>query len=174
MWWWLPVIIFFSSWESWVLPWLSPGLRSLLQNQNSLHPSCHSSRTYRETNIKHVEKPSNSTYVIYVNFHSNLGRFLMFIYLFWGRKSRGEAERGGERKSQGGLALSTQSRTWNSISQTMRSYPDPKSRVEGLTNWATQVPLGSFFVLFFFNLYFTSEEKEAQRNWRRYERAHKE
>ena len=65
--------------------------------------------------------------------------FFNFIYLFWGRKSR-EGQREGERESQAGSALSGQIPTWGSISQTVRSCPEPKSRVGWLIGWATQVP----------------------------------
>ena len=55
--------------------------------------------------------------------------------------SRGRAEREGERESQAGSSLSVQSLTWSSISRIMRSWPEQKSRVRCLTDWATQVPL---------------------------------
>ena len=41
-----------------------------------------------------------------------------------------------ERESQGGSALSAQSLTQGSIPRTMRSWPEPKSRVGHLTNGA--------------------------------------
>ena len=50
-------------------------------------------------------------------------------------------EREGERESQADSVLSTQSPTWGSNPQTVRSWPAWKPRVEHLTNWATQVPL---------------------------------
>ena len=63
--------------------------------------------------------------------------FLTFIYLFifereresvWvGRRQR-ERERERERESQAGSALSAQILSCGSIPQTMRSWPDPKSR----------------------------------------------
>ena len=53
--------------------------------------------------------------------------FLMFIY-FWEREraSRGGAERG-DRGSKAGSELSAQSLMWGSNSQTVRSWPEPKS-----------------------------------------------
>ena len=63
----------------------------------------------------------------------------MFVYLFWERESMwGGAEREGDRESQAGL-------TRDSISWTMRSWPELKSRVGRLTDWATQAPLVFFY-----------------------------
>ena len=73
--------------------------------------------------------------------------FLMFIY--FERKIEcewGEAERGRGRESQAGSVLSAQSPTWGSNSWTVRSWPEPKSRVGHLTDWATQAPLFSKFM----------------------------
>ena len=36
---------------------------------------------------------------------------------------------------------------WGSNSQTMRSWPEPRSRVRCLTNWATQVPPKILFII---------------------------
>ena len=63
----------------------------------------------------------------------------------WGEGLRERERERGERESQAVSALSVQSPTWGSIPPTMRSWPEPKSGVECLTNWATQVPLGLFF-----------------------------
>ena len=63
---------------------------------------------------------------------------LMFVYLFWDRKQgRG---RGRSRASQAGSALLEQSRLWVSIPLAVRSWPELKSRVRCLTDWATQAP----------------------------------
>ena len=69
--------------------------------------------------------------------------FLKFIYLFWEREK--EAEWEGEREAQAGSMLSAQSPTRGSISRTVRSGPEPKSRVRRLTDWATQAPLYDIF-----------------------------
>ena len=45
-----------------------------------------------------------------------------------------------ERDSQAGSVLSSQSPTWDSLSWTVRSRPEPKPRVWHLTNWVTQAP----------------------------------
>ena len=70
---------------------------------------------------------------------------LMFIYLFWEREPvivwAGEGQKDRERESQEGSTLSAQSPKQGSNSQTMRQWPQPKSRVRHLTNWATHVPL---------------------------------
>ena len=54
--------------------------------------------------------------------------------------SRGEAKRGGERIPSSLHTVST-SPTWDLIPWTVRSWPEPKSRVGRLTDWATQAPL---------------------------------
>ena len=51
----------------------------------------------------------------------------------------GGGQREGGRESQAGCALSAQSLTWGSNSQTLRSWPE-QNQVGGLTNWATPVP----------------------------------
>ena len=61
-----------------------------------------------------------------------------------------------ERESQAGSMLSVQSLTWSLNSLTRRLWPEPKSRVRCLTNWATQMPYFSFSfqkILFLSNLY---------------------
>ena len=66
----------------------------------------------------------------------------IFIYLFLRERARaGKGQREGERESQAGSVLSAQSPMWGLMSHTVRSWPEPKSRVRCLTNWATQVPL---------------------------------
>ena len=50
-----------------------------------------------------------------------------------------------ERESQAGSALSVQSTTWGLNSRTLRSWPEPKSRVKCLIDWATQVPQNVLF-----------------------------
>ena len=62
--------------------------------------------------------------------------FFKFIYLFGG--AGGRAERKGEKESQAGSTVPAQSLTQGSIPQTVRSWPEPKSRVRHLTDWATQ------------------------------------
>ena len=54
--------------------------------------------------------------------------------------SRGRAEREQEREFQAGSMLSAQSPTWGSISKTVRSWSEQKSRILCLPDWATQVP----------------------------------
>ena len=68
----------------------------------------------------------------------------MFIYVFQRERERENklgAEREGDRESQAGSMPSVQSPMQGSNPQTMRSWPELKSRVRGLTHWATQVPL---------------------------------
>ena len=60
----------------------------------------------------------------------------------WGRGK----ERGRERASKTGCTLSAQSLMWGSISWTLRSWPELKSRVGRLTDWATPVPQITFFL----------------------------
>ena len=70
--------------------------------------------------------------------------FWMFIY-FWERQTvwaeEGQRERETENPKQ---APCCQHRAWCGVQthepQTMRSWPEPKSRVKCLTNWATQAP----------------------------------
>ena len=61
------------------------------------------------------------------------------------RTSRGEVEIKGDRESQAGSVPSAQSLIQSLNSQTVRSWPDLKSRVGRSTKWATQVPLDSIF-----------------------------
>ena len=80
--------------------------------------------------------------------------FLYFLSLFyfggwWGRER--EREREGERESQAGSALSPWSPTrahkpWD------REWPEPKSGVGHLTDWATQAPRFFFSFVFLRNL----------------------
>ena len=58
----------------------------------------------------------------------------------------GGRERGKERESesQAGSMLSAQNPAQGLISHTIRSLPEPKSRVRHLSNWATQEPLECF------------------------------
>ena len=52
---------------------------------------------------------------------------------------QGRGRERGKRESQTGSALSEQRSTWGSISWTVRSWPEPKSRVRHLIDWATQL-----------------------------------
>ena len=54
--------------------------------------------------------------------------------------SGGGTEREGEREFQAGSRLSAQSPTLGLSPQTMRSWPEQKSRVRHLINWAMQMP----------------------------------
>ena len=53
----------------------------------------------------------------------------------------GEGQREKDRESQAGSALSAQNHVWGSNWQTMKSWPELKSRIGCLTDWATQAPL---------------------------------
>ena len=70
--------------------------------------------------------------------------FVFDVCLFWERACvhawAGEGQRERERESHTGSTLSVQSLTLGSIPGTTRSWPELKSRVRRLTNWATQVP----------------------------------
>ena len=65
-----------------------------------------------------------------------------FVYLLWEREHKPgrNRERGRERESQAGSALSAQSPKRGSNSRTVRSWPEPKSRVRRSTDWSTQAP----------------------------------
>ena len=82
----------------------------------------------------------------YCSFHASHFFFFKFTYLFrermctWAGKEQIERER----ESQAGTMLSAQSPTWGSNPQTKRSWPEPKPRVRGWTNWDTEVPLATF------------------------------
>ena len=66
----------------------------------------------------------------------------LFIYFERDRMSRGRAEREGDRESQAGsMQLAQRAPHGVRIHETIRSRPEPKSRVRCLTNWAIQVPL---------------------------------
>ena len=68
--------------------------------------------------------------------------YYMFIYLFWERVG---AEREGETESQADSTLSTEPRAGlNLMNWIMRSWPEPKSRVGRLTDWATLMPRKHF------------------------------
>ena len=55
--------------------------------------------------------------------------------------SRGrDRETEGERGSQAGSTLSARSLTWGLIPPTVRSWPEPRSRVRCLTDWASPAP----------------------------------
>ena len=54
-----------------------------------------------------------------------------------GKREEREREREGE--SQAGSMLSAQNPKQGSISPTVRSWPEPKSRVRGSTDWTIQV-----------------------------------
>ena len=68
--------------------------------------------------------------------------FFKFIYFERERGREGGADREGERESQAGSTLPAQSPTWGSNLRTLRSRPEPRSRVGRSTDWATQVPPG--------------------------------
>ena len=72
--------------------------------------------------------------------------FLMFIH-FWDREREREHARVGEGRDnpKQALCLSVQSLTWAWNPRTMRSWPEPKSRVSHSTDWATQAPLLTLF-----------------------------
>ena len=94
----------------------------------------------------------------------------------------GGAETKGERIPRGSM-VSAQSLMWDSKSQTMRSWPERKSRVGSLTDWATQVPrhmqyINTYFVCYmysilysflknFFNVLFVLWERETECEWGR-------
>ena len=68
-----------------------------------------------------------------------------FIYFERATEHEWRRDREGERESQAGSALPTQSPMGGSIPWTMRSWPEPIPRVGCSTDWTTQVPLLVFF-----------------------------
>ena len=75
----------------------------------------------------------------------------MFIYLFWREReqvSTGEGQRDWERESQAGSMLSVWSQMWGFIPQTVRSWPELKTRVGCLIDRATQVLPNCTFLIF--------------------------
>ena len=76
--------------------------------------------------------------------------YIKFIYLFWERECTNEWKRTtewkgvgkGQRESQVGSMLSALSPRQDLISGTRRSWPEQRSRVRCLTDWATQVSQG--------------------------------
>ena len=91
----------------------------------------------------------------------------LFIYVCWFMliASRGGTERERERESQVGSTLSAQIPTRGSIPQTMRPWPEPKSRVRSSTNWATQA-FHSGDVILIFERNFRQKGKGTKHNWR--------
>ena len=85
-----------------------------------------------------------------LTYFKSLQIYFLNVYLFIFERKRGgtcvrvsmqgRAEREREGESQAGSALSAQSQMWGLNSQTVRSWPEPKSSVGPLTDWATQVP----------------------------------
>ena len=72
----------------------------------------------------------------------NLFIFLSVFTYFESTSGRGREK---ESESQAGSALSARSPARGSNPQTMRSWPEPKSRVGRPKDWATQVPPGLEF-----------------------------
>ena len=62
----------------------------------------------------------------------------MFVYLFWERESMSEGGAGRENPKQAPCHQGRVHHGARSHKQTTRSWPEPKPRVEHLTNWATQ------------------------------------
>ena len=60
----------------------------------------------------------------------------VYLFIFEG----GEGQREKERESQAGSSWSAKSPMWGSNSRTVKSWPEMKSGVRSLTNWATRVP----------------------------------
>ena len=82
-----------------------------------------------------------------------------FIYLLWEKErawaSRGGAEKGRERESKVGSALSVRNLIRGSNPRIMRSWPEPKPRVGQLTDWAMLTPLKTDIFKMFMCLSFT-------------------
>ena len=76
--------------------------------------------------------------------------FILFLFIFYfceRERARArmcpqarEGQREGERESEAGSALSVQNPTQGLNPWTTRSWPEPKSRVRGLTDWVTRAP----------------------------------
>ena len=62
------------------------------------------------------------------------------MFILTDRERRREWVGKGQRESQAGSVLSVQSLKWGSNSQTVRSRPEPKSKVRRSVDWATHAP----------------------------------
>ena len=72
----------------------------------------------------------------------------IYLFILRDRANRGGAEREEDRGSPAGSVLSVQSLMWGLNSWTMRSWPEPKSRVGRSTNWATQAPQSMIILIY--------------------------
>ena len=86
----------------------------------------------------------------------------LFIYFERVRVSEQGRGRESQRGSQARSILPAWSPTWGSNSRTVSSWPEPKSRVKRLTDWATRAPLcqAIFFKRLTFAYYFLVEKLE--------------
>ena len=83
-----------------------------------------------------------------LNWLSYVGAPRLFKFIFILREIASGVGEAGQREweSQAGSALSTQNPVQCPNPRTMRSWPELKSRVGRLTNWAIQVPRNYFFL----------------------------
>ena len=107
----------------------------------------------------------NQNMWLQITFFKDFIIFLKFTYLFWERKSEAcEQGRGreGERESQADSALSALSlrQDWNP--QTVKVWPEPKSRFGLLTDWATQGTPRFYYYFFKVHLFVLRESKNKQ------------
>ena len=79
-----------------------------------------------------------SSFPVFLYFNAYL--FILRECVCVSRQGGAESEGGREYQAGSGSMLSAQSPTQDSISGTVRSWPQPKSRLGFLTNWATQTP----------------------------------
>ena len=91
----------------------------------------------------------------------------MFVYFRESEWACGQGkgrERGRQKESQAGSALSVETPTWGLNPRSVRSWPELKPRVRCLTNWATQAPQELLFLFVCLFLIFIFE-RQREREW---------
>ena len=125
--------------------------RSAMQKQTQ-HYLCHwqagsLQRAKDRQGILKTQQPQGPQVSAHTGSDQHLIYFLSLFIYFWEGERQGEGiERG--RESQAGFASSVQSPMYGLNSWTVRSWPESKSRVRRLNDWAIQEPWSSFLILF--------------------------
>ena len=92
-------------------------------------------------------------------FSSNLKTFEFYnVYFEREIECWRNRERGRERESQAGSTPSVQSSMRGSSTWTVRSWPEPKLRVRGLSDWATRASLALHFIVSFPKCFWKKQE----------------